>query len=100
MDPGDPRESHTEIDGLLKALHLAFLADHCRAAELSTIIGVGCFIARPMDACSRLKYRASRAPALSTTCSASADERAMERCRADAHITAPPCIMVTRPLVD
>ena len=82
------------------ALHLAFLEDHCSAAELSLMTGVGCFIGMPKEACKRRIKRASRAAELSATISASADDCATDFWRADFHITAAPCIMVTRPLVD
>ena len=62
--------------------------------------GVGCFIGIPKEACKRRIKRASRAAELSATISASADDCATDFWRADFHITAAPCIMVTRPLVD
>ena len=52
------------------------------------------------DANRRRMYLTSRAASDAATISASADDKAMDRCRADVHITAAPCIMVTRPLVD
>ena len=62
--------------------------------------GVGCTMARPIDACKRRMKRASRAALFNATISASAELRAMDFCLADAHRTAAPCIIVTRPLVD
>lgn len=83
----------------LDADHFALALDHCRAELESTFKGVGCKMARPMDACNRRMKRASRAASDAATISASAELRAMERWRDEAHITAAPCSMVMRPLV-
>lgn len=83
----------------LLALHFALLFAHFRAAELSTIIGVGCRIFRPMDANNLRTKRASRALLFSATISASAELSAIDFWRADDHNTAAPCMTVTRPLV-
>ena len=79
--------------------HRALPWIHVIADSESIISGVGCRIGLPIDACRRLMKRASRAAAFAATISASHDDRAINFCRADFHITAAPCMTVTRPLV-